>query len=137
VIVDSPIRSPEEEARHPLTRPPMGNRRVYETFDAALARFRLMPASWHSRASSRNAPILLMRPPVAGYGSRSNAFTARNSSWSAGPIRKAASSRALLLAYYDPDGRLGLCRPRPHWPEPASVTRIDSAKTQSLVLASV
>jgi len=43
VIVDSPIRSPEEEARHPLTRPPMGNKRVYETFDAALARFRLMP----------------------------------------------------------------------------------------------
>jgi pimeloyl-ACP methyl ester carboxylesterase len=43
VIVDSPIRPPEEEARHPLTRPPMGNRRVYETFDAALARFRLMP----------------------------------------------------------------------------------------------
>ncbi len=43
VIVDSPIRSPEEEARHPLTRPPMRNKRVYETFDAALARFRLMP----------------------------------------------------------------------------------------------
>jgi len=43
VIVDSPIRSPEEEARHPLTRPPMGNKRVYETFDAALARFRTMP----------------------------------------------------------------------------------------------
>ena len=43
VIVDSPIRSPEEEARHPLERPPMGNKRVYETFDAALARFRLMP----------------------------------------------------------------------------------------------
>src|ERR1700757_1117975 len=43
VIVDSPIHSPEEEARHPLTRPPVGNRRVYETFDAALARFRLMP----------------------------------------------------------------------------------------------
>ena len=43
VIVDSPIRSPEEEARHPLTRPPMGNKRVYETFDTALARFRLMP----------------------------------------------------------------------------------------------
>jgi len=43
VIVDSPIRPPEEEARHPLTRPPMGNKRVYETFDAALARFRLMP----------------------------------------------------------------------------------------------
>ena len=43
VIVDLPIRSPEEEARHPLTRPPMGNKRVYETFDAALARFRLMP----------------------------------------------------------------------------------------------
>ena len=36
VIVDSPIR-------HPLERPPMGNKRVYETFDAALARFRLMP----------------------------------------------------------------------------------------------
>jgi pimeloyl-ACP methyl ester carboxylesterase len=43
VIVDSPIRSPEEEARHPLTRPPMRNKRVYETFDAALARFRPMP----------------------------------------------------------------------------------------------
>ena len=25
MIVDSPIRSPEEEARHPLERPPMGN----------------------------------------------------------------------------------------------------------------
>src|SRR6202047_4455571 len=43
VIVDSPIRSPEEEARTQLTRPPLGNQRVYETFDAALARFRLMP----------------------------------------------------------------------------------------------
>ena len=43
MIVDSPIRSPEEEARHPLERPPMGNKHVYETFDAALARFRLMP----------------------------------------------------------------------------------------------
>jgi pimeloyl-ACP methyl ester carboxylesterase len=43
VIVDSPIRSPEEEARHPLERPPMGNKRIYETFDAALERFRLMP----------------------------------------------------------------------------------------------
>ena len=26
VIVDSPIRSPEEEAQHPLVRPPMGNK---------------------------------------------------------------------------------------------------------------
>ena len=43
VIVDSPIRSPDEEARYPLTPPPVGNKRVYETFDAALARFRLMP----------------------------------------------------------------------------------------------
>ena len=43
VIVDSPIRPPDEEARHPLARPPMRNKRVYETFDAALARFRLMP----------------------------------------------------------------------------------------------
>ena len=43
VIVDSPIRSLEEEARHPLTRPPMGNKRIYETFHTALARFRLMP----------------------------------------------------------------------------------------------
>src|SRR5260370_2801425 len=43
VIVDSPIRSPEESARHPLTRPSIGNSRVYETFDAALARFLLMP----------------------------------------------------------------------------------------------
>jgi pimeloyl-ACP methyl ester carboxylesterase len=43
VIVDSPIRSPEEEAQHPLTPPNWGKKRVYETFDAALARFRLMP----------------------------------------------------------------------------------------------
>ncbi|HYM32990.1 MAG TPA: alpha/beta hydrolase [Candidatus Cybelea sp.] len=44
VIVDSPIRSPEEEARHPLERPPMSKtKRIYDTFEAALARFRLMP----------------------------------------------------------------------------------------------
>lgn len=43
VIVDSPIRSPEEEARDPRQRPPMGNKRTYATFDGALARFRLMP----------------------------------------------------------------------------------------------
>ena len=43
VIVDSPIRSSEEEEKHPLTRPPMRNKRVHETFDAALARFRPMP----------------------------------------------------------------------------------------------
>lgn len=43
VIVDSPIRSPEEEARRPFTRPRMGSARVYESFEAALARFRLMP----------------------------------------------------------------------------------------------
>src|SRR5438105_5165010 len=43
VIVESLIRSLEEEARHPLTRRPWGNRRVYKTFDAALVRFRLMP----------------------------------------------------------------------------------------------
>ncbi len=43
VIVDSPIRSPEEEARNPH-RPRVGrNKRIYETFDQALARFRLMP----------------------------------------------------------------------------------------------
>lgn len=43
VIVDSPIRSPEEEARRPFTRPRMGSARIYESFEAALARFRLMP----------------------------------------------------------------------------------------------
>jgi pimeloyl-ACP methyl ester carboxylesterase len=43
VIVDSPIRSPEEEVQHPLTPPNWGNKRVYESFDAGLARFRLMP----------------------------------------------------------------------------------------------
>jgi pimeloyl-ACP methyl ester carboxylesterase len=43
VIVDSPIRSPEEEVHHPLTPPNWGNKRIYDTFDAALARFRLMP----------------------------------------------------------------------------------------------
>ncbi len=43
VIVDSPIRSPEEEVQRPLTPPKWANKRVYESFDAALARFRLMP----------------------------------------------------------------------------------------------
>jgi pimeloyl-ACP methyl ester carboxylesterase len=43
VIVDSPIRSPEQEARSPLSPPKWTNKRIYETFDAALARFRLMP----------------------------------------------------------------------------------------------
>jgi pimeloyl-ACP methyl ester carboxylesterase len=44
VIVDSPIRSPEEEVARPLTPPNWGNRKVYPSFEAALARFRLMPA---------------------------------------------------------------------------------------------
>jgi pimeloyl-ACP methyl ester carboxylesterase len=43
VIVDSPIRSPEEEAHNPVPPPNWGNKRIYDTFDAALARFRLMP----------------------------------------------------------------------------------------------
>jgi len=43
VIVDSPIRSPEEEAQRPLSPPKWTNSRVYESFDAAVARFRLMP----------------------------------------------------------------------------------------------
>ena len=37
-LVQSPTCS-----RHPLVRPPMGSSRVYETFDSALAGFRLMP----------------------------------------------------------------------------------------------
>lgn len=41
VIVDSPIRAPDVESLPP---PPMGNKRVYPTFEEALARFRLMPA---------------------------------------------------------------------------------------------
>ncbi len=43
VIVDSPIRSPEDRARRPHRRPNMGTVRSYETREAALARFRLMP----------------------------------------------------------------------------------------------
>ena len=43
VIVDSPIRSPEEEASRPLSPPKWANKKIYESFDAALARFRLMP----------------------------------------------------------------------------------------------
>jgi pimeloyl-ACP methyl ester carboxylesterase len=43
VIVDSPIRSPEAEAHRPLSPPRWANKKIYETFDAALARFRLMP----------------------------------------------------------------------------------------------
>jgi pimeloyl-ACP methyl ester carboxylesterase len=43
VIVDSPIRSPEEEAAHPTEPPRWGNKHIYPSFDAAMARFRLMP----------------------------------------------------------------------------------------------
>jgi pimeloyl-ACP methyl ester carboxylesterase len=43
VIVDSPIRSPEEEAQRPLTPPKWTNKRVYESLEAGMARFRLMP----------------------------------------------------------------------------------------------
>ncbi len=43
VIVDSPIRSPEEEALLPLTPPRWANKKIYESFEAGLARFRLMP----------------------------------------------------------------------------------------------
>jgi pimeloyl-ACP methyl ester carboxylesterase len=44
VIVDSPIRSPEEEAQLPHVSPKWENKKVYPSFEAALARFRLMPA---------------------------------------------------------------------------------------------
>jgi pimeloyl-ACP methyl ester carboxylesterase len=43
VIVDSPIRSPTEEAEHPIPPPNWGNKKIYPTFEAGLARFRLMP----------------------------------------------------------------------------------------------
>ncbi len=43
VIVDSPIRSPEQEKNEPRSPPNMGNKRVYDSFDTALGRFRLMP----------------------------------------------------------------------------------------------
>jgi pimeloyl-ACP methyl ester carboxylesterase len=43
VIVDSPIRSPHEDAHQPMTPPNWGNKKIYPTFDAALVRFRLMP----------------------------------------------------------------------------------------------
>jgi pimeloyl-ACP methyl ester carboxylesterase len=43
VIVDSPIRSPEEEVHRPLSPPNWRNQKIYPTFEAALARFRLMP----------------------------------------------------------------------------------------------
>jgi hypothetical protein len=51
--------------------------------------FHEKPARYRSRGSSRSAPTPLMRPAIAACGSRSNACTARNSWWSAGPIRKA------------------------------------------------
>ena len=44
VIVDLPIRSPTDEANRPLSPPKWANKKIYESFDAALARFRLMPA---------------------------------------------------------------------------------------------
>ena len=43
VIVDSPIRSPEEEAQQPLSPPKWANKKIYPSFQAALDRFRLMP----------------------------------------------------------------------------------------------
>jgi pimeloyl-ACP methyl ester carboxylesterase len=43
VIVDSPIRSPKDEAQSPLAPPNWANKKVYPSFEAALSRFRLMP----------------------------------------------------------------------------------------------
>jgi pimeloyl-ACP methyl ester carboxylesterase len=43
VIVDSPIRSPAEEAKRPVSPPKWANKKIYESFGAALQRFRLMP----------------------------------------------------------------------------------------------
>jgi pimeloyl-ACP methyl ester carboxylesterase len=44
VIVDSAIRTPEEEARQPMGgRRRMGHKRLYPSFAAAVERFRLMP----------------------------------------------------------------------------------------------
>ncbi len=42
-LVDSPVRSPEEELAHPLTPPQLCNSRIYETFEEALAHFHLVP----------------------------------------------------------------------------------------------
>jgi hypothetical protein len=44
------------------------------------------PASYHSKESSRSAPMRLTRPAIAVSGSRPNARTVRSSSLSAGPI---------------------------------------------------
>lgn len=43
VLVDAPIRSPDEEAAHPLVPPQARNTRIYDTFEKALAHFRLVP----------------------------------------------------------------------------------------------
>ena len=43
VIVDSPIRRPDEETRNPRKRPNMGSIRYYESRREAVGRFRLMP----------------------------------------------------------------------------------------------
>ena len=43
VFVDAPLRSPEEQRTRPLRPPRAGRKRIYESFDRALARFRLMP----------------------------------------------------------------------------------------------
>ena len=43
VIVDSPVRAPEEEAKRPRRRVPSGRKRIYTDFEDALARFRLRP----------------------------------------------------------------------------------------------
>ncbi len=43
VFVDAPVRSPEEQRTRPLRPPRAGRKRIYESFDRALARFRLMP----------------------------------------------------------------------------------------------
>ena len=44
VIVDSPIRSPEEEVSRPLSPPNWANKKIYPDFQTAVGRFRLMPA---------------------------------------------------------------------------------------------
>ena len=63
----------------------------YSDYHRGQARlFMSRPANSPSRASSRNAPMRPTHPAIVGCGSRSNASTAKNLWWSAGPIPKAS-----------------------------------------------
>ena len=101
-------RAAQQRRHAALQRPPDRSRRRISS---------ARPASTSSKASSRSArDRALSAGPRQPTGSRSNAAIARSSSSSASPIPSGSRQGfgALLLGYYDPQGKLRYAGPRRH-----------------------